>query len=94
MTIERKMKIVPHISKCWYFPDEIQTPREMVLYTLWLNGELPFYKVLLLTGMDIDKLNSELKKLIEEKEIASIELGDAEGCFKNGFSSSSFRVAR
>ncbi len=89
-------KIWPNVNlaKCQSYVAEISNIRDMVLYALWCSGELSYYKLLLITGVDSDSLNDELERLIKNDDIKVIRLGDVEEFFSNSYSSNSFRLNR
>lgn len=91
---ERLTDIFPNIAHLRGYSDEMQSSRDMVVYTLWRSGELSYYKLLLMTGMDAASLNKELEGLINSKDIKLLKLGDTADCFTNIFTSNSFRLNR
>ncbi len=94
MNIEQIPVPTTLLSEFQYYPDEVHTSREMILYALRRAGELPYYKLLLLTGLDISLLNNELEQLIADNKIFVTRHGGDADCFANSFSSSSFRLNR
>jgi len=91
---EKLRKILPHTAQCRGYSDEIQSARDTVLDTLWRSGELSYYKLLLMTGMETSSLNKELENLIDSKDVKVLKLGDDADCFTNIFTSNSFRLNR
>jgi len=94
MGVENLRKILPHMAQCQGYFDENQSTRDAILYTLWCSGELSYYKLLLLTGMEMTSLNKELENLINSKDVKVLKLGDKADCFTNIFTSNSFRLNR
>ena len=58
---------------CLEFPHEIQSPREKILYAIWHAGELPYYKLGLLTNLPQNIVEMELSALVKENKILTID---------------------
>ena len=87
-------QILPKLAQCQSFSEDYESHRDIVLYTLWCSGELSYYKLLLMTGIDSTSLNEELESLVRDNEVKMLEIGDSTDCFTNAFTSNSFRLVR
>lgn len=47
-------------------PDQVNSPREKILYALWNVGELSFHKITLFTDLNKTTVESEILKLIHQ----------------------------
>ena len=79
---------------CLVYPDVVQTAKEKILFALWRFGELPYYKLMLLTGLKVDALNEELSDLLNNQEITTTKRSASSRNFRDGFGAQSFRVTR
>lgn len=64
-----RLRIPNDIGLSLDFPEQVNTPRDRLLYTLWREGEQCYCNLRILTGLNEEKIREALKSLRDEGRI-------------------------
>lgn len=89
-----KDRVLSSFSRFRVYPESVKDSKQLILGNLSSSGEQSYHRLMLLTNMDRESFNENIKDLIKEHRILSKSVqGSKSDATSQEFSLMSFRIA-